>query len=797
MKDKTIKDVHFEYVNELVKMLGFRNLADFESAIPYNILKTDQEKICLEFNKTINEFKKLFPQEGFDLRKINYSFENIDQIIGFVKKLFNYLGITWDYSRKNGIPTLRLIPPNNLYNKYIMNLRNIPQKEDFYLFKKNDLCKDIKIEMKEDNYKIEMKEDKLNKYVVSEWSNSTITPDFMLNNKNVEMVSNDFMLYESKVSKENKTPIIKITELQNRFEKKEISKKYILDTKFNLDIIQMDWIEQININYLDMEEKKLLPIDTIISLVVDEEEIILHTISNEKLNDIEKNNNFVKINLPNKFLYHHNSVYLQIYLPENKFNDIENLTNELKFEIEFNGYDILNKDSLLSNIDLNTSIIEFDHDSFYSPINFDLGIYHMRLGINQYHKNNNIDQNIIFNIGNSNTLSMKYVMDYLKKPYEKKYIIGNLFNLENLSEFNYFRWIKIRNIEKNKLANGFVLQLLIGGNVELEYEINPDTIFDLDNYFKFEIDFPNKFLHKYHELHFKICPKNNNSKNYDVIINGCDFRSTIPKMFSNSNIVFNHDSKWYIQGEKEYICICGTIGNRFNNKPSQNSIINTDRIKLFKKLKDENIVDIFDIELPFSNGKKEICVFINTDLKNLYKSTEYNPLMFLYDSDFKKYLEKNNLLKTDSFSFGSNELVKSDTTYDICEVIGKSLLKLHYIIQRHGDMIKHIDLYIKNYSSKLNKLDKYKINVWIEYESNKIYDFGFIDIEDKIRLVPPNKKIINLLRTSSNLYLVIEIPDSKCYDWNHIDISLGLIYAETATRRTLAQLKDYLDVQII
>ena len=44
---------------------------------------------------------------------------------------------------------------------------------------------------------------------------------------------------------------------------------------------------------------------------------------------------------------------------------------------------------------------------------------------------------------------------------------------------------------------------------------------------------------------------------------------------------------------------------------------------------------------------------------------------------------------------------------------------------------------------------------------------------------------------------VAGIPDSKFSDWNHIDISLGLIYADTDTRRNLAQLKDYIDVQII
>jgi hypothetical protein len=116
MKDKTITDAHFNYTNEQVKILGFKNLADFETKIPYLKLKQEQKNICEQINLSTEWFKKLFSQEGFDLRKINYSFENIDQVLGFIKKLFGYMSIKYYYSRIKGIPTLRLIQPNNLYN---------------------------------------------------------------------------------------------------------------------------------------------------------------------------------------------------------------------------------------------------------------------------------------------------------------------------------------------------------------------------------------------------------------------------------------------------------------------------------------------------------------------------------------------------------------------------------------------------------------------------------------------------------------------------------------------------------
>lgn len=131
MKDKLIKNIHFDYVNDMIKILGFYDLADFETCVIYSELKLNQKTICEKYTKSLQLFKKIFPQEGFDLRKINYCFENIDQVIAFIKKLFLYLGINYSYSRKNKNIVMHLIQPNNLYNKYIMNLWNIPQNKTF------------------------------------------------------------------------------------------------------------------------------------------------------------------------------------------------------------------------------------------------------------------------------------------------------------------------------------------------------------------------------------------------------------------------------------------------------------------------------------------------------------------------------------------------------------------------------------------------------------------------------------------------------------------------------------------
>lgn len=135
MKDKLIKIEHYNYLDEIVQIIGFKNLSDYMTIVRYEQMKQNELKICEKINVKLNKFKELFSLNEFDLRKIEYCFKNIDQVIGFVKKLFLYLNVPISFSRKNGKQTVRLIPQNNLYQQYIKmsetgKMREIPQNEN-------------------------------------------------------------------------------------------------------------------------------------------------------------------------------------------------------------------------------------------------------------------------------------------------------------------------------------------------------------------------------------------------------------------------------------------------------------------------------------------------------------------------------------------------------------------------------------------------------------------------------------------------------------------------------------------
>ena len=131
MRDRIITESHFNYANKFVKILGFDGLTDWGKQIPYANLKTSQDQICVALNKTLDIFKALFPQDSFNLRKIHYKFENIDQVLGFFKKVMSWLSIPYEMVRLRGAFYLRLIQQKtSLYNEYISRMeknREMPQ----------------------------------------------------------------------------------------------------------------------------------------------------------------------------------------------------------------------------------------------------------------------------------------------------------------------------------------------------------------------------------------------------------------------------------------------------------------------------------------------------------------------------------------------------------------------------------------------------------------------------------------------------------------------------------------------
>lgn len=132
MKERLLTESHYNYANKFVKILGFDDLADYGRQVGYTVLKESQDAVCVALNKTVDVFKALFPQDGFNLRKIHYKFENIDQVLGFFKKVMAYLGIPHETIRVRGAYYLRLIPQKtSLYNEYIYRMqekREMPQK---------------------------------------------------------------------------------------------------------------------------------------------------------------------------------------------------------------------------------------------------------------------------------------------------------------------------------------------------------------------------------------------------------------------------------------------------------------------------------------------------------------------------------------------------------------------------------------------------------------------------------------------------------------------------------------------
>jgi hypothetical protein len=132
MTKTIINNSHYDYANNIVKLLGFDNLIDYVKIIKYANLKLDQVIICENFTKTVPDFKILFPLSKFDLRKHNYVFSNIDQVIGFFKKIMLYLSIPIDKVRIGGQPCLRLKMINNImYINYINKMAENPQNSPY------------------------------------------------------------------------------------------------------------------------------------------------------------------------------------------------------------------------------------------------------------------------------------------------------------------------------------------------------------------------------------------------------------------------------------------------------------------------------------------------------------------------------------------------------------------------------------------------------------------------------------------------------------------------------------------
>jgi hypothetical protein len=90
MKNRNLNNYQYDYANNVVKIFGFKNLADYDNRICITELKKNQNEICQQINQNMDTFKKLFVLKKFDLARLDYQLKTFNHAFTFIKKLFDY-----------------------------------------------------------------------------------------------------------------------------------------------------------------------------------------------------------------------------------------------------------------------------------------------------------------------------------------------------------------------------------------------------------------------------------------------------------------------------------------------------------------------------------------------------------------------------------------------------------------------------------------------------------------------------------------------------------------------------------
>lgn len=125
MKNKTYTEPHYNYVNQIIQIFGFVNLADFSFELTFEHVKNKTAIICENLNKSFVNLKELFVVKEFDLTRLDYKLETAEQAYSFLKKLLDHVFIPYETFRLKGCVGLRLIPPNKFYIDYINKMSEI------------------------------------------------------------------------------------------------------------------------------------------------------------------------------------------------------------------------------------------------------------------------------------------------------------------------------------------------------------------------------------------------------------------------------------------------------------------------------------------------------------------------------------------------------------------------------------------------------------------------------------------------------------------------------------------------
>ena len=111
-----------------------------------------------------------------------------------------------------------------------------------------------------------------------------------------------------------------------------------------------------------------------------------------------------------------------------------------------------------------------------------------------------------------------------------------------------------------------------------------------------------------------------------------------------------------------------------------------------------------------------------------------------------------------------------------------SYYELYFNLGFRGDIIKHID--IELYDNTNFELNNYTFESWIRTNNVRIYDFGKINVNKKIRLSCKDR-YVNSFGQQQDIYLEIKIPESKFLDWKKLNISVGRICSPNEVKRKI------------
>lgn len=117
-KDKKYSYEQIIFTDNLIKIYGFMGLIDYESKLNISDITDD---MINKTNKSMNEFKKIFPVKGFNLDRTKFVITGKSMALSFIKNCLKHIGMRYEDIRIKNKTYLRLRKPNINLNNYIDN----------------------------------------------------------------------------------------------------------------------------------------------------------------------------------------------------------------------------------------------------------------------------------------------------------------------------------------------------------------------------------------------------------------------------------------------------------------------------------------------------------------------------------------------------------------------------------------------------------------------------------------------------------------------------------------------------